>query len=290
MCYQLYFHKTIKYLQFFEEVIIFFYTFANRNQTNILIMAHAPYLSRDEAGMLDDLQVFKDNLPAVASSLDITPQKIAAIEKDYALAYWIFYGLKDANSQVKQLTAAKNLIFLCAEGIPVQEINLVPIPDAPSAPISGVITRYRAIVKSIKAHANYTEQIGKLLGIIGAEIVIDETQMKPTALVKEIADNKIVINVTKGHAEQIAIYCYRYVEMDAQLAQGQDEKFDFIGMISHPPYVDHRLNISRKPETRKYKFYYLLNDKIVGQSSDIIILTARVYVSADGNEMAGKIS
>ena len=46
------------------------------------------------------------------------------------------------------------------------------LPGAPSLPgcacPPGIEVRFRALVKQIKAHANYTEAIGMILGIEGA--------------------------------------------------------------------------------------------------------------------------
>jgi len=249
-------------------------------------MKHLDFLSHDEKGMVDGIVLFDTHLPSVATILGITTQQLAAINKDRQLAEWIYNGRIDAEKQMQQLTAVKNLLFYGTPGTPVQDLNLVPIADAPSTLAAGIFSRYRAMVKYIKANPNYTEQIGALLGIVGAEIVIDETQMKPKAKVKENADNKIVISITKGHSEQIAVYGNRVSDGDPALAPGQDEKFDFIQVVSHPPYNDFRLNKARKPETRKYKFYYMKNDKIVGQASDVITVPARIYLAADGNEMA----
>jgi len=204
-------------------------------------------------------------------------------------ADYIFGVLNQIAGERKQVTSIKDVVIYGKENQTVSAIE-VTVPPAPPATLkSGILHRTFALASFIKESPNYTEAIGKLLGIVGPEIVIDESTMQPAGKVTENTDTKIVIDIVKGHADAIAVYCHVVADDELPLLPGMDEMFKFYGIFSHPPYVDHHLNRVRKPETRRFKFYYIKNDKIIGVASDIVEVTAAVYIAPDGSELSGQV-
>lgn len=112
-----------------------------------------------------------------------------------------------------------------------------------------------------KRKAGYSEAIGKLLGVIGQDVEMDLTQMKPELSAStSIAGVTLIFN--KEQSEGINLYCQR----------GAETAFSFLARDTYSPYVDNRSKLL-DAEIRKYYALYVMDDVEVGQPSNIITVS-----------------
>ncbi|MBC8385250.1 MAG: hypothetical protein H8E57_07000 [Candidatus Cloacimonetes bacterium] len=115
----------------------------------------------------------------------------------------------------------------------------------------------------IKSAPPYTEEMGKILDIVGEEIIIDTDTMQPKLKIKILGD-LTNLKWKKGYSEGVNIYSKR----------GDEADFTFLARDTASPYHDTRENlISGKSETREYYAFYIIDDVQVGLRSGIETIT-----------------
>jgi hypothetical protein len=119
-------------------------------------------------------------------------------------------------------------------------------------------------IARIKINNNYTNEIGKDLGIIRSESADKTSESKPKLDVMMEA-GKITIKFKKQGMSGVKIYSKR----------GTENEFIFLAVDTASPYHDTRANlIAGQPEKREYLAYFLDKDDEVGQPSSIETITA----------------
>ena len=128
-----------------------------------------------------------------------------------------------------------------------------------------LVATYRLNVPRIKSSPKYTEDIGKILDIVGEEITIDPETMKPALKVISKAGVPEVKWV-KYYSEGVNIYSRR----------GNETVFTFLARDTVSPYVDNRPNLDPdKPEDREYYAFYVFEDQEEGLESDTVKITVK---------------
>ncbi|MEI8201640.1 MAG: hypothetical protein WCH34_01420 [Bacteroidota bacterium] len=121
----------------------------------------------------------------------------------------------------------------------------------------------RPKIKDHKNNANYTEAIGKALGVIGAERTLDPTTVKTTVHVKKVFAG-IEVKFTLEGCGGGYIYCKR----------GAETAFAMYKYITHPQTIDDRPNLAgAASEQRQYYVVLAIKDNEVGQASDIVTIS-----------------
>lgn len=121
----------------------------------------------------------------------------------------------------------------------------------------------RELANRIKSAKGYTEEMGNQLKIIGSEVGFDKFTAKPTMVINKDASG-VQIKFTKDKADGVYIYCRR----------GNETDFSFLAVDTASPYHDTRPNlVEGQAEKREYKICYFIDDAIVGQESDIAVIT-----------------
>ena len=126
------------------------------------------------------------------------------------------------------------------------------------------ITEIRRAAKNLKSRPSYTEAMGDELGINGPEAPqIDTVNIKPVlkgSTVGETAIGGFQLNGTDG--------------MQFRSRRGSETEFTFLANDTHLPYHDTRPKLDpNKPEKREYIGWYILDDEIIGQPSDVLTIT-----------------
>lgn len=126
------------------------------------------------------------------------------------------------------------------------------------------ITEIRRAAKNLKTRPGYTEAQGDELGINGPESAdIDTVNIKPVlegSLVAETAVVDFELSGTDG--------------IQIRSKRGSETEFIFLAADTHPPYNDTRTKLDpSQPEKREYITYYILDDEIIGQPSDVLTIT-----------------
>jgi hypothetical protein len=223
-------------------------------------MPNQDYIPTDDEGKAALFERFRDTLPTFLAAVGLSAAD-AALQADDA--EWFRYVLNHSltmRDSASQWTAYKNLL-LGGTGSAVSPITPpmpTPVPDAVDP---GILTRFRALVRRIKAAPAYTEAIGEALGIIGS----DSTEPDPATLTPEISlrtsGGQVEVLWNKGGQEG--------VEIQKDSGNGQ---WTFLALDTRPNYID----TTPMPATSakwKYRAIYSNDAQRTGQWSNVAEIT-----------------
>jgi len=137
-------------------------------------------------------------------------------------------------------------------------------PNKPIAVKAGIMFRTMKLVQELKTHPFCNTPLAELLGIVGKDVLVDYDAMKPKISLLFTA-GFVQMKFKKYHADGLWIECKR----------GNEKVFAYVTNLTYgTSYVDKRPNlIAAKPETRYYRAWYTLHDKIIGLVSDAVTIT-----------------
>jgi hypothetical protein len=179
---------------------------------------------------------FKTQVAAVAATVGLATSDVDAVTADNT----------SLNAKVTALNTAKTAQQAAAAD--------------KATTFRNVIARSRSVANRIKAHPNYTEAIGRQLGIIGPEDTTDLSQAKPTLRAEAVTAGSVRIGFNKSVSSGVRIFSKR----------GAETTFTFLATDTESPYIDTRPNLAPGPETRQYQAHYIVGDDPTGQMSDIL--------------------
>ncbi len=141
--------------------------------------------------------------------------------------------------------------------------------NMPVAVKEGIMFRIMLLVQKLKTHQFCNSSIAELLGILGKEVLVDYATMKPS-IGLFFSAGFVQLKFKKYYSDGLWIECKR----------GNEKVFTYVAnLISGTSFIDKRLNlIANKPETRYFRAWYTLHDKIIGLVSDIVTIVV------EGNE------
>ena len=214
------------------------------------------------------IQNFARKIIDHAATLDIDATTITQITNDAYLCGYAVQLTEIYKHELSETVKFRKLLYngdkSLVLGYPVAPV--LPVLPGPPVPKAGVVQRVSKLAKGIKLHPNYTEAIGKDLGIIGAEQVIDWSEQAPVLKLK-LQSNKVRVDFNKGLSDGIRIYSRR----------GDETEWTFLDVDANPPYFDKRPNlVTGKGETREYKAVFILKDEEVGMESAIYPISVRL--------------
>lgn len=204
-------------------------------------MAKQDCISKKDADFLTQLKYLRDKAPSQQAVLNISPADIATLTADATLFEGKLTAFNDADAVYSQTSTDKQNTRAAVEG------------------------RERAIIRRFKSATGYTDAIGQLLKIIGPDDTTDLATAKPdlTAIARA---HGIELGFTKSKSDGVNIYGKRDGDAD----------YVFLAHDTSAPYVDNRaLLVAGKPEVRRYKAIYVLNDAEIGSFSDEVVVTVQ---------------
>jgi hypothetical protein len=118
-------------------------------------------------------------------------------------------------------------------------------------------------VRRIKTHSFYNNSLAELLDIVGKDVLVDYTTMKPIISLFFSA-GFVQLKFKRYYADGLWIECKR----------GNETVFTYVdNLIAGTSFTDKRPNlIAHQPETRYYRTWYTLHNKIIGMVSDIVTI------------------
>jgi len=132
-------------------------------------MPKANYVSTNDLVFVAQLMTFKTNIGGYATLLGVSPGQVTAQAADADYLGMVVACQQIMGNGSQQWTGWKNLTrgggIVPPTGAPILPTFPAPVP----AVAPGVEARFRALVKQIKANANYNPSIGEALGIEGAQ-------------------------------------------------------------------------------------------------------------------------
>ena len=211
------------------------------------------------------LNNFAGRFAAHATALGFTAADVTAVQADAAMLGYLVGGLVPAfKSALQARTAYKNLIMSGPVGATGGDVPAMPTMPAPPATVApGIVPRLRQLVQRIQVAPNYTEAIGRDLGITddATSAPTDSTSAKPKAKAIALPNSEVRIEFVKSGFDGVLIEARRAGESEWTL----------LGTDNYSPYLDSRAPLTQgRAEVREYRLRYLLKDEPVGDWSDII--------------------
>ena len=212
---------------------------------------------------------FANQFPAVAASLGFTPAETEAAVNDALMMVFVIENAMVNNSFSKASHAYKqDILGGVAEGISTPEVPALKPVAPPILTEAGVLGRLQIVCARIKAHQNYTDAIGELLMIATSETdggSLPE-DAKPTGSGEALNFSKVRIDWVKGKFDGVIIESQRGDEIDwTRLDRDFRSPFD----DERPPLV------AGKPEERRYRLMYFIDNEPVGDWSDVIVVITK---------------
>ena len=129
---------------------------------------------------------------------------------------------------------------------------------------NAAIERARRLAARAKTHANYTETIGRQLGIEVEGAAPAPGPDKPDLKADSVLPKEVIISWAKG----------AYDGMEIRSKRNEADKLELLAIDMHSPYVDNRPNADpTKPERRYYQGRYMDGDTPTGPVSDLLVVT-----------------
>jgi hypothetical protein len=223
-------------------------------------MPKSTYLSSSDGVFADQLQNFKTAIGSYSATLGLTPAQVTAQAADADYFSYVVSSQSIMQNGAQQWTSWKDLIRGGGTPPPAGAPTPPVFPAAVPAVAPGVEARFRALVKQIKANANYNEAIGQALGIEGPEQTgPDLTTIQPV-IDAAISGNRV--EITWGWAGNSAFLDLCEIEVD----RADNKGFVLLTYDSTPNYVD-TAPFPAAPTKWTYRAIYRVSDQRVGQWS-----------------------
>jgi hypothetical protein len=222
-------------------------------------MPKSNYISQNDALFAGQMQTFKTNIGGYATLLGVSPAQMAAQAADADYFAYVVAGQETMQNEAQQWTAWRDLIrgggTAPASGAPVAPV----LPASVPAVAPGVEVRFRALVKQLKANANYNVGIGEALGIEGAvQSGPDLTTIQPQFEVSLVGGQVLV-----GWGWQGQGHFLDSCELQVDRGQG----FGLLAQDTTPGYTDTQ-PLPAAPTKWTYRAIYRVGDNRVGQWSN----------------------
>ncbi len=238
------------------------------------------YLPADDKGKSDYLTLFAAKLATYAALLGITPAELAGAQADSDAFKFIVLYNKAIKDYLEGCTEIKN-ILRDKEGTPVAGWPQLPmLPASPAIVLAGIFKRNARLVGRIKKNDNFNEQIGKDMGIIGAETpVLDPETLTPVlkAAIVSGGHPKLQWNKPDG-VDGIHFFVNRGSKTVAEplppMGGVAPSGFIFLATDTEPDYIDTAaLPAQGESAVWKYISIYFNNGEYIGQYSAEVKVT-----------------
>lgn len=207
-------------------------------------MANQDYLPKQDGKLVVWLNQFKTELATAATDLGLVAGDVTAITGDASSLLTALQNQSAEAATRKSVTAAKE------------------------ATMKSIVPKLRAFARRVKVMPGYTDAIGQRLGIIRPDASGDMSVMatigeRPTLTIGPVRNGNVAIRFRKNGFTGVQIAGRR----------GSETEFVMLKTQLRSPFVDERMNLGKGPETRYYQARYLDGDDLVGEASDILVVT-----------------
>lgn len=220
-------------------------------------MARPSYRPPKDKDSVVWLKNFAAKLPAYQAALGLTANEITSVSADALMWEWTVAWGEAMRTRSQSVTTFKNQLRDGPAGAPAAP-PAPPDYGTPPGPVApDIFGRIGMLVQRLKNHPNYTDTIGRDLGVIATGTTEDPASAKPV-LTLSIADGGHVnVGWVKGGMDGLRI--------EADRGQG----WQFLALDTVPDYLDTApLPPAGQSAAWKYRAIYVLDDQPVGQWSD----------------------
>ncbi len=219
-------------------------------------MPKSDYIPDTDEGTAALFERFRDTIGSYSALLGLTAPEVAAQAAD---ATWFRYTLNHAISMRdsgSQCTAYKNLLLTGSGDAPIPVTPPLPTPEPPDV-MPGILTRFRDLVRRVKAAPAYTESVGEALGIIGPESEMPDPSTVTPGISLRTTGGQVEVVWKKGMMEAIEI------QKDPGTGTWQ-----FLAVDTRPNYTD-TTPFPTPAATWKYRAIYTKDSQRTGQWSNV---------------------
>ncbi len=227
-------------------------------------MAQSDYMPYDNQSKASLFTRFATTLPGQFTALGLSatdPDIVQQVLDAARFAALVEFGAV-MQGAAQAWTATKNHERDGGDTTPSGQTLPVLPADFPAPVPPGIVPRFRALVKRVKACPGYTTAIGDTLGIERPQSqeasVMDSEGPQPVLRGRGLDTGGAEIKSTKGDAEAVDLYCQR----DGDAAP------TLLARCLHFPYLDARpLLVAGKPEKRTYTAMFIRHNQPYGRMS-----------------------
>lgn len=225
-------------------------------------------LPRNEAGILARLQLWSVKLPNLMATLGLTAADITRIQNDALVYAWAIEYANFIRKESEGVTAAKKILFKGSIHAPAPTFagSITPPPLPATATIQPGIEEFLDLLATrIEGSTNYTEEIGRELGLITDSTDGGDDEKQPVVKKREA--------LFGGHV-RLTFSLQGMKAVWIMSKRGAETAFTKLDTAVEGEYVDTRPNlVAGQPEVREYQLVFLEKNQPVGQPSDIVSVT-----------------
>lgn len=222
----------------------------------------AIFIETNDADFNIQLNNFANKIANYGTALGLTTAEINSIKAD-AKAFDYVLG-----NQVAIQTFAHNYTTFKAQLRKGGTATLGALPKqpvfttAPTMPLIGIESRFRALLQRITHQNGYTAAIGKDLGIDAPLTVFNA------------ADGKPVFNITLSSGGYPNLHWTRRKFNGIEIWKDSGTGFIKLDRDMHPDFTDKTpLPAAGATAIWKYKMIYIINDEVIGHWSDVVSIS-----------------
>jgi hypothetical protein len=229
-------------------------------------MPKSDYILQNDEQFAAQLKTFKTGIGAYATLVAVSPAQVTAQAADADYMAYLAQSQGIAQAAAQQWTAWKNMAS-AGGTVPPSGAPVAPVfPAAVAAVPPGIEVRFRALVKQIKANANYNAAIGEALGIEGSVQGRPDLSGLQPAITATLTGNHVFIGW--GWGGNSAFLDLLEIQVDRADGKG----WAFLTYDSTPNYAD-TAPFPATPTKWKYRAIYRVADAQVGVWSNTVEIT-----------------
>ena len=214
------------------------------------------YLPDSDASLVIWIVNFVLKLAGYAATLGISSTEVESVTNDSKFFQFVENMVEAYRTMLQNVVNYKNLL---KRQIGSQVLGSLPVmPDLGVAPVAvnaGFINRLSKLVKKIKSSPNYTEVIGRDLGIVGPDSPVDLDALMPVLKINLDAGSPR-IKAKKGVADGMDVYVDRN-DGKGSVFLIRLIKLNFVDLATLPATV----------KEWKYRGMYVVDNENVGKMS-----------------------
>ena len=227
-------------------------------------MAKSDYMPNDDGGKASLFVLFRDNIGVQLAALGIpaADPDIAQQAADASRFRAIVDFCGNMQNAAQSWTAEKNYERDGGDTAPAGQTVPVLPAGFPAAVPAGIVTRFRALVKRVKAAKNYSPAIGQALGIEGSVQGAPDLTTIQAILTLTLMGNAVLVGWGwQGFSAFLDM-------LEIQVDRGDGKGWVFLTYDTTPNYTD-TFPLPATPTKWKYRAIYRVGDAQVGVWSDV---------------------
>ena len=224
------------------------------------------YIPKTEDALVTWFNTFAAKFKQHSVTLGYTLADVANVENDAATVQSLTARIDVFQKEAKEAVQYRKDMLGKPLGTPLAPVPQNPNPTPPVVNVApGILARTRALAARIKANPQYTNSMGRDMGIVGAgDTAAPNPNAKPVLSVVTAGAGTVDVSFVKNG--------YQGVLLEAQ--RGTETVWTQVANLRYSPYRDARPNLAPGvPDVRRYRAIYLVKDKSTGQYSDTVTIT-----------------